>query len=108
MQFSYNALTAGGTIQTPQTQPASTSTGQIYGAAGLATLSAAALVAGKAALSGNLNKTIQSAFGSISSLGGDAAARVAGLFSTPVNNISTIANGAVNSVTQSKIGRAHV
>ena len=101
LQNSYNALNAGGTVQTTQSQPASTSTGQIYGAYGLATLSAAALVAGKAALSGNLNKTIQSAFGSISSLGGDAANRVAGLFSTPINNISTIANGAVNSVTQS-------
>jgi hypothetical protein len=101
LQNSYNALTADGTIQITQSQAASTSTGQIYGAAGLATLSAAALVAGKSALSGNLNNTIQSAFGSISSLGGDAANRVAGLFSTPINNISTIASGAVNSVTQS-------
>lgn len=101
LQNSYNALTADGTIQTPQTQSASISTGQIFGVAGLSTLSAAALVAGKAALTGNLNKTIQSAFGSVSSLGGDAAARVAGLFSTPINNISTIASGAVNSVTQS-------
>ena len=101
LENSYNALTASGTIQTPQTQAASTSSGQIYGAAGLATLSAAALVAGKAALTGNLNKTIQSAFGSVSALGGDAANRVAGLFSTPINNISTIASGAVNTVTQS-------
>jgi hypothetical protein len=101
LQNSYNALTADGTIQTPQSQSASTSSGQIYGSSGLATLSAAALVAGKAALSGNLNKTIQSAFGSISSLGGDAANRVAGLFSAPINNISTIASGAVNTVTQS-------
>lgn len=104
LQNSYNELTAGGTIQTPATQPASTSSGQIYGAAGLATLSAGALVAGTAALTGNLNKTIQSAFGSVSSLGGDAAARVSGLLSTPVNNISTIASGAVNGVTQSIAG----
>jgi hypothetical protein len=104
LQFSYDSLTAGGAIQTPVTQPASISTGQIYGASGLATLSAGALVAGKAALSGNLNKTIQSAFSSVSALGGDAAARVSGLLSTPVNNISTIASGAVNSVTQSIAG----
>jgi hypothetical protein len=101
LQNSYNALTAGGTIQATQTQPASISTGQIFGSNGLSTLSPAALVAGTAALSGNLNKTIQSAFGSISSLGGGAAARVAGLFSTPINNISTIASGAVNTVSQS-------
>lgn len=104
LQNSYNALTASGAIQTTQTQAASTSTGQIFGANGLSTLSPAALVSGTAALTGNLNKTIQSAFGSIGSLGGGAAARVAGLFSTPVNNISTIASGAVNTVTQSVAG----
>lgn len=101
LQNSYNALTSSGTIQTSQSQPASTSTGQIFGSNGLSTLSAAALVSGTAALTGNLNKTIQSAFGSVSSLGGDTASRVAGLFSTPINNISTIASGAVNTVTQS-------
>lgn len=101
LESSYNALTASGTLNTTSSQPASISTGQIYGAYGLATLSAGALVSGTAALTGNLNKTIQSAFGPISSLGGEAAARVSGLLSTPINNISTIANGAVNEVTQS-------
>lgn len=101
LQNSYSALTAGGTIQTTPSQPVNISSGQIYGSNGLSTLSAGALVAGTAALSGNLNKTIQSAFGSVSALGGEAAARVSGLLSTPVNNISTIASGAVNSVTQS-------
>jgi hypothetical protein len=101
LQNSYDALTASGTIQTPTTSAASLSTGQIFGIAGLTTLSAGALVSGTAALTGNLNKTITSAFSGVTALGGDAAARVSGLLSTPVNNISTIANGAVNGVTQS-------
>ena len=104
LQLNYAALTASGTIQTQPTAPASTSTGQIYGAAGLTALTAASLVSGTAALSANFNKLITSSFAGASSLGANAAATVNSLLSTPINNISTIANGAVNSVTQGIAG----
>ena len=104
LQLNYDSLTASGTIQTPQSAPASTSTGQIYGATGLATLTAASLVSGTAALSANFNKLVTSSFSGVTSLGENAAATVNSLLSTPINNISTIANGAVNTVTQSIAG----
>ena len=100
LQLSYDSLTASGTIQTQQTAPASSSTGQIYGALGLTALTAASLVSGTAALSANFNKLITSSFAGASSLGANAASTVNSLLSTPINNISTIANGAVTSVTQ--------
>ena len=100
LQNSYDALTAGGAIQTTNTAPASTSTGQIFGAAGLTSLTAASLISGTSALTGNFNNLIKSSFASASALGPNAAATVNSLLSAPVNNISTIANGAVNSITQ--------
>lgn len=100
LKNSYEALQAGGAIQTQPTQAASLSTGQIFGIAGLATASAAALVSGTASLTGNLNKVVASAFSGASALGGTVPAAVSSLLSSPVNNISTIANGAVNSLTQ--------
>ena len=104
LQLSYDALTASGTIQTQQTAPASTSTGQIYGAVGLATLTAASLVSGTAALSADFNKLITSSFSGVtsltSSITGQIPSSVSSLLQTPINNISTIANGAVNGVTQ--------
>lgn len=104
LQLSYESLTAGGTIQTQNSSSASTSTGQIYGAAGLTALTAASLVSGTAALGSNFNKLITSSFSGVtsltSSISGQIPASVSSLLSTPVNNISTIANGAVNSVTQ--------
>lgn len=93
MQNSYSALTASGTIQTTQTNPASVSTGQIYTNSGLSTLTAAALVSGTAALSGSLNGIVAKAF--------DGAPNLSSLLSNPVDNISTLASGAVNNVTQS-------
>lgn len=96
LQNSYDALTAGGTIQTTNTAPASLSTGQIFGAAGLTTLTAASLVSGTAALTGNFNQLVSSSFAGASALGSN----VSSLLSNPVNNISTIANGAVNNITQ--------
>lgn len=104
LQLNYESLTASGTIQTQNSAPASTSTGQIYGATGLTALTAASLVAGKAALGSNFNSLITSSFSGVtsltSSISGQIPASVSSLLSTPVNNISTIANGAVNSVTQ--------
>jgi hypothetical protein len=104
LQLNYAALTASGTIQTQNSAPASTSTGQIYGAIGLTALTAASLVSGTAALSGNFNKLITSSFAGAtslaSSISGQIPASVSSLLSTPINNISTIASGAVNSATQ--------
>lgn len=104
LQLSYDSLTAGGTIQTQQTSATSTSTGQIYGAAGLTALTAASVVAGTAALSSNFNNLVTSSFSGVTtltnSISSQIPASVSSLLSTPVNNISTIANGAVNSVTQ--------
>ena len=93
MQISYNSLTAAGTIQEPTTAPATVSTGQVYTNNGLATLTAASLVTGAAALSSNFNSIVST------SLAG--AANLNSLLSTPVANISTLASGAVNTVTQS-------
>lgn len=94
MQNGYNALTASGTIQTTATAPASTSTGQVYTGAGqLATVTAATLLAGTAAINGNLNQLITNTFA--------GAPNVSSLLSNPVGSISTLASGAVNSVTQS-------
>jgi hypothetical protein len=104
LQLNYESLTASGTIQTQPTAPASTSTGQIFGATGLTALTAATLVSGTAALSANFNKLITSSFAGASSLGANAATTVNSLLSTPINNISTIANGAVTSVTQGIAG----
>ena len=105
LQLNYESLTASGTIQTQNSAPASTSTGQIYGATGLTALTAASLVAGKAALGSNFNSLITSSFSGVTSLTSalpysQIPASVSSLLSTPINNISTIANGAVNSVTQ--------
>ena len=93
MQISYNSLTAAGTIQEPTTAPATVSTGQVYTNNGLATLTAASLVTGAAALSSNFNSIVST------SLAG--AANLNSLLSNPVANISTLASGAVNTVTQS-------
>ena len=93
MQNSYSALVAAGTIQEPTTAPASVSTGQVYTDNGLATLTAASLVTGAAALSSNFNSIVST------SLAG--AANLNSLLSNPVTNISTLASGAVNTVTQS-------
>jgi hypothetical protein len=65
LQNSYDSLTAGGAIQTPVTQPASVSTGQIFGAAGLTSLTAASLVSGTAALNSNFNSIIASSFAGV-------------------------------------------
>ena len=104
LQLNYESLTASGTIQTQPAAAASTSTGQIYGAAGLTALTAASLVSGTAALSSDFNKLITSSFSGVtsltSSISGQIPASVSSLLQTPINNISTIANGAVNSVTQ--------
>ena len=93
MQNSYSALVAAGTIQEPTTAPASVSKGQVYTNNGLATLTAASLVTGAAALSSNFNSIVST------SLAG--AANLNSLLSNPVTNISTLASGAVNTVTQS-------
>ena len=93
MQNSYSALVAAGTIQEPTTAPASVSKGQVYTNNGLATLTAASLVTGAAALSSNFNSIVST------SLAG--AANLNSLLSNPVANISTLASGAVNTVTQS-------
>ena len=93
MQISYNSLTAAGTIQEPTAAPATVSTGQVYTDNGLATLTAASLVTGAAALSSNFNSIVST------SLAG--AANLNSLLSNPVANISTLASGAVNTVTQS-------
>ena len=104
LQLNYESLTASGTIQTQNSAPASTSTGQIYGALGLTALTSASLVSGTAALSNNFNKLITSSFSGVtsltSSINSQIPASVGSLLQTPINNISTIANGAVNSVTQ--------
>ena len=92
MNNSYSALTSGGTIQTTATQPTSISSGQIYTNRGLQTLTAAAAVAGTAAITGNLNSLVTKAFA--------GAPNIDSLLTNPITNISTIANGAVNSVTQ--------
>ena len=68
LQLNYESLTASGTIQTQNSAPASTSTGQIYGALGLTALTAASLVSGTAALSSNFNKLITSSFTGVTSL----------------------------------------
>ena len=104
LQLNYESLTASGTIQTQPVAPASTSTGQIFGATGLTVLTAATLVSGTAALSGNFNKLITSSFAGVSSLGANAASTVNSLLSNPVTNISTIANGAVTGITQQIAG----
>ena len=93
MQISYNSLTSAGTIQEPTAAPATVSTGQVYTDNGLATLTAASLVTGAAALSSNFNSIVST------SLAG--AANLNSLLSNPVANISTLASGAVNTVTQS-------
>lgn len=93
LQNGYNSLTATGTIQTAPTQPASLTTGQVYTSTGLSTLTAATLLTGTAALTGNLNNAVTKAFA--------GASNISSLLSNPVENISTIASGAVNSVTQS-------
>ena len=104
LQLNYESLTASGTIQTQAAAPASTSTGQIFGASGLTALTAATLVSGTAALSANFNKLITSSFAGASSLGANAATTVNSLLSNPVTNISTIANGAVTGITQQIAG----
>jgi hypothetical protein len=96
MQNSYNALTSAGTIQEPTTAPATVSTGQIYTNNGLSTLTAASLVTGTAALASNFNSIISA------SLAG--ANNISNFLSNPVTNISTLASGAVNTVTQSIAG----
>jgi len=93
MQTSYNSLTAAGTIQEPTTAPATVSTGQVYTNNGLSKLTAASLVTGTAALSSNFNSIIST------SLAG--ANNISNFLSNPVTNISTLASGAVNTVTQS-------
>lgn len=93
MQNGYDSLTASGTITTTNTAPVSTSTGQVYTSTGaLATVTAATLLAGTAAINGGLNNLITTSF---------AGANVSSLLSNPVSSISTLASGAVNSVTQS-------
>ena len=93
MQNSYNALTATGTIQTPVTAPATVTTGQVYTNNGLSTLTAASLVTGAAAIAGNFNSIVSTALA--------GANNISNFLSNPVSNISTLASGAVNSVTQS-------
>ena len=93
MQNSYDALVAGGTIQTTPTQPVSLSSGQVYTASGLSTLTAATLLTGTAALTTpGLNAIVSTAFAS--------AGNISSLLSNPVSSIETLASGAVNSVTQ--------
>ena len=96
MQNSYDALTASGTIQSTPTNAASVSTGQVYTNSGLSTLTAASLVSGTAVLSGSLNGLVSKAFA--------GAPNLSSLLSNPVDNISTLASGAVNNVTQSIAG----
>ena len=93
MNNSYDALTAGGTIQTAPAAPATVSTGQIYTNLGLQTLTAPALIAGTAALSGSLNSLVASAFA--------GAPNLDKLLSSPVATLDTISSGAVNTITQS-------
>lgn len=93
MQNSYNALTATGTIQTPVTAPATVTTGQVYTNNGLSTLTAASLVTGAAAIAGNFNSIVSTALA--------GANNISNFLSNPVSDISTLASGAVNSVTQS-------
>jgi hypothetical protein len=100
LKNSYDALTASGTIQEPVTQPVSLSSGQIFGSNGLSNLTAASLVAGTAALSGNFNKLITSSFAGASALGATAQQTVNSLLSNPVTNIGTLASGVVNNATQ--------
>lgn len=93
MNNSYNALVAGGTIQTTPTQPVSLASGQVYTASGLSTLTAATLLTGTAALTTPaLNSIVSSAFA--------GAGNISSLLSNPVSSIETLASGAVNSVTQ--------
>jgi hypothetical protein len=97
MNNGYDALVAGGTIQTPATSPASISTGQVYTSAGvLATLTAPALITGTAALTTNLNSLITKSFA--------GAGNISSLLSNPVTSIETLASGAVNSLTQAASG----
>jgi hypothetical protein len=97
MNNGYDALVAGGTIQTPPSSPASITTGQVYTSAGvLATLTAPALVTGTAALTTNLNSLVTTAFA--------GAGTISSLLSNPVTSLETIASGAVSSITQSATG----
>lgn len=93
MQNSYDALVAGGTIQTTPTQPVSLASGQVYTASGLTSLTAATLLSGTAALTtANLNNIVSTAFA--------GAGNISSLLSNPVTSIETLASGAVNSITQ--------
>jgi hypothetical protein len=93
MQNSYDALVAGGTIQTTPTQPVSLASGQVYTSSGLSTLTAATLLSGTAALTTpSLNAIVSTAFA--------GAGNISSLLSNPVSSIETLASGAVNSVTQ--------
>jgi hypothetical protein len=94
MQNSYNSLVNGGVIRTSPKKQTSISNGQIYTSSGqLNNLTAAALVGGTAAITSGLPGIIGSALKNIGSLGSFA--------SNPIENISTLASGAVTSITQS-------
>jgi hypothetical protein len=93
MQNSYDALVAGGTIQTTPTQPVSLASGQVYTASGLTSLTAATLLSGTSALTTpGLNAIVSTAFA--------GAGNISSLLSNPVTSIETLASGAVNSITQ--------
>jgi hypothetical protein len=93
MQNSYDALVAGGTIQTTPTQPVSLASGQVYTASGLTSLTAATLLSGTSALTTpSLNAIVSTAFA--------GAGNISSLLSNPVTSIETLASGAVNSITQ--------
>jgi hypothetical protein len=92
LQNNYNALSSSGAIQTSAVSAGAALIGQVYTSTGLSTLTPATLLAGTAALTGNLNSLVAEAF--------KGAPNIGSLLSNPVENISTIASGAVNSITQ--------
>jgi hypothetical protein len=99
LQTRYNSLVASGVIQESAPERQKLSTGQVYTSSGqFETVTAATLLAGTAALTGNLGGVVKNALGNVNIAG------IEKFLSNPVDNLTSLANGAVNSVTQSIAG----
>lgn len=97
MISSYNNLTAAGLIQDPPKPRAPVTSGQIYSSTGqLTTITAATLLAGTAAINGSLSLAVKDIVGTANS----AITTVKSFVTEPIRNITTLASGAVNTVTQ--------
>jgi hypothetical protein len=99
MVDSYDNLTAAGLIQETPTPQAPLSSAQVYTSSGqLNTVTAATLLAGTAAITGSLSLAVKNVVGTGNAIINGA---VQTYISQPIQNITSLASGAVNTVTQS-------